>query len=489
MKKLVNYLPFVALFLLPLLFYPVVDTSSWRSSSDVHAMLEFASSLLAITAGIMVLLYFFTTGRSFFLIISIGFVLIGAEEFVHAIFSFNRIWVEIPTTFKLAISTTWLSGQFILVTSFFIALLSGERHVKAKRGLYAIVFNIIGVIFASSISLLIFNSPFLPDFVQLGSITKKMTELSLALLFFVAFIFYFRIYLKQQSHSSLLWGIIACIILRVLVHIFVFDSRTFYDSHWDTAHLIVLLSYFPPIFGVWGETIKLHRFSQLQVIELEKEMTERKQTEETLRESEEKFRNLFNNSEVGMFRTRLDGSEILEFNKKYLKILNYTFEEVKGSPSMNMWANKHEREKMVQLLKTEGHVTDFECELLNKQGDMINCVTSLRLYPDNGILEGSIQDITERKQAEEEIKNIKESLEMLNHRLEEIREDERALISRELHDQLGQSLTALKIDMNWLCGKIASDSEESAKLKRMIKLVTDTSKDVHRISTELRPAM
>ena len=103
MKKLINYLPFAALFLLPLLFYPVVDSSGWRSSSDVHSLLEFASSLLAITAGIMVLLHFFIAGRSFFLIISIGFVLIGTEEFVHAIFSFNRIWFEIHPHYILAI--------------------------------------------------------------------------------------------------------------------------------------------------------------------------------------------------------------------------------------------------------------------------------------------------------------------------------------------------------------------------------------------------
>lgn len=284
MKKLLNFLPFVALFLLPLLFYPAVDRSSWVSSSDVHALLEFASSLLAITAGIMVLLHFFTTGRSFFLIISIGFVLIGTEEFVHAIFSFNRIWFEIPPTFKLAISITWLTGQFILVTSFFIALIFGEREiVPAKRELYAVICNIIGLIFMTSVAFLIFNFSSLPDFVQLGSITKKLIELSFALLFFVAFLLYSRIYLKQQSHSPLFWSIIACIIFRVLAHIFVFDSQTFYDSHWDTAHLIVLLSYFFPIFGVWGETIKLHRFSQLRVIELAKEMTERKQVVEAFR--------------------------------------------------------------------------------------------------------------------------------------------------------------------------------------------------------------
>jgi hypothetical protein len=283
MKKIINYLPFFVLLILPLLFYPVVDTSGWRSNSDVHAFFEFASSLLALTAGVMVLLHFFSTGRLFFLIISMGFVLIGTEEFVHSIFSLNRIWFEIPPTFKLAISSTWLTGRFILSTSFFIALIFGEREiVPAKRELMAVVYIIIGLICTASITLLIFNLPFLPDFVQLGSITKKLIELSLALLFFVAFLLYSNIYLKQQSGSPLLWGIIACIIFQVLAHIFVFDSQAFYDAHWDTAHLIVFLSYFFPIFGVWGETIKLHKFSQVQVIELGKEMTERKRAEEEI---------------------------------------------------------------------------------------------------------------------------------------------------------------------------------------------------------------
>lgn len=153
-----------------------------------------------------------------------------------------------------------------------------------------------------------------------------------------------------------------------------------------------------------------------------------------------------------------------------------------------MWVNKQERDKMVQQLKTEGQVTDLECDLLTKPGNVINCITSLRLYS-SGILEGSILDITERKKAEEEIHNMNESLLLLNQRINEISEDERKNISREIHDQLGQSLTALKIDMNWLSGKIASNSEEGIKLKRIVELLTSTTKDVQRISSELHPAM
>jgi len=140
------------------------------------------------------------------------------------------------------------------------------------------------------------------------------------------------------------------------------------------------------------------------------DITVRKQMEEALRKSEEKYRTLFNNSEVGMFRTRLDGSEVLEFNEKYLNIINYTFEELKDVPSTSLWADPRERDALVQLAKAEGHVTDFECSMLNKQGEARKCIMSVRLYDDTGILEGSIQDITERKQVEEALLASEERL-------------------------------------------------------------------------------
>jgi signal transduction histidine kinase len=92
-----------------------------------------------------------------------------------------------------------------------------------------------------------------------------------------------------------------------------------------------------------------------------------------------------------------------------------------------------------------------------------------------------------RKKAEEEIINMKKALELLNHHLDEIREEERAAISREIHDNLGQSLTALKIDLNHLREKVPENSDENIKLGKMSDLVTEIIKDVQRIAAELRP--
>ena len=138
---------------------------------------------------------------------------------------------------------------------------------------------------------------------------------------------------------------------------------------------------------------------------------EKRRAEAALRESEEKFRNLFNNAEVGMFRTRLDGSEILDANEKFLRIFGRTREEMQGLPSVIHWADPREREEMVRRLEAEGHIADFECKMLNKQGQVRICLTSLKLFPEQGILEGSILDITERKQAEEDLHKLSQAVE------------------------------------------------------------------------------
>ncbi|MGD0878092.1 MAG: diguanylate cyclase [Anaerolineales bacterium] len=142
------------------------------------------------------------------------------------------------------------------------------------------------------------------------------------------------------------------------------------------------------------------RLSENTAIVVAHDITIRKRVEQALHENEEKFHDLFNNAEVGMFRTRLDGTEILDMNEKFLTIFGRTRAEMQGSASVLLWADPHQREEMVRRLETEDQLKDFECGMLNKQGQLRTCLVSLRLYREKGILDGSILDITERKQFE-----------------------------------------------------------------------------------------
>jgi PAS domain S-box-containing protein len=129
-----------------------------------------------------------------------------------------------------------------------------------------------------------------------------------------------------------------------------------------------------------------------------------------LHESEEKYRNLFNNAEVGIFRSRLDGSENLDVNQKFIEMLGMTPEEVIGKPSVVLWADPKEREEMVRRLIADGRVSGFEYKMQNQQSGVRNCLTSVVFYREEGILEGTILDITELKQAEEEKQSLVKQL-------------------------------------------------------------------------------
>jgi PAS domain S-box-containing protein len=152
---------------------------------------------------------------------------------------------------------------------------------------------------------------------------------------------------------------------------------------------------------VWANSLRDESGKQQYRYAFISDITARKKAEDELKTSEEKFRNLFNNAEVGMFRTRSNGSELLDLNQKYCEMLGYNREEIIGTPSVNLWADPQERARMVTIIQAQGSVTDFECCLMKRNGETMHCLTSLWLYPETGILEGSIIDITHRLLAEQ----------------------------------------------------------------------------------------
>ncbi|MCG5076264.1 PAS domain-containing sensor histidine kinase [Paraburkholderia tagetis] len=102
-----------------------------------------------------------------------------------------------------------------------------------------------------------------------------------------------------------------------------------------------------------------------------------------------------------------------------------------------------------------------------------------------------LRDITERLRAENSLKRSREELRELSANLQNVREAEKTRIARELHDDLGQQLTALKIDVSALENRLrgAIDSDSAERLAGMRKLIDSTVKAVRRIAADLRPVM
>ena len=135
---------------------------------------------------------------------------------------------------------------------------------------------------------------------------------------------------------------------------------------------------------------------------------ESKNSKKLLAESESKYFHLFNTSEVGMFRTMLHSSEILDINEKLLQILGYNREEMQGKLSTVCYADAAQRQELVKILEAKGQVVDFEIRLISKQGEIKTCLLSSKLYPEKEMVEGSIIDVTERKKAEQALAESEE---------------------------------------------------------------------------------
>ena len=102
---------------------------------------------------------------------------------------------------------------------------------------------------------------------------------------------------------------------------------------------------------------------------------------------------------------------------------------------------------------------------------------------------GTIKEISKYKESEENLRDSRENLRAFASHLQTIREEERTLIAREIHDEFGQSLTALKINLSLLLPQIEQgrNDEVKSEINEMQKLLDNTIKRMRKLITELRP--
>ncbi|MEN6374566.1 MAG: PAS domain S-box protein [Smithella sp.] len=142
-----------------------------------------------------------------------------------------------------------------------------------------------------------------------------------------------------------------------------------------------------------------------------RDITERKQVEDKLRAQEEKYRALFNNARVALFRTRIHDGKLIEVNKRYAEKAGYsTVEEcVAKFNAASAWVDPNGRKAMLQVLQEKGSVSDYETEIIRRDGSHIWISFAATIFPEQGVIEGSIVDITDRKKAEDALRErIKE---------------------------------------------------------------------------------
>ena len=226
-----------------------------------------------------------------------------------------------------------------------------------------------------------------------------------------------------------------------------------------------------------------------------RDITERRKAAEALSSNELRFRTLTSNAPVGIFQTDAAGKTIY-VNETWLEYTGLSYNEAMGD-GWNTALHPDDREaqlKQWEERSKKGLESSSEFRLVDKKGNIrwvIGKATPL-FNKDNQISGyiGTLSDISENKKAEKEILSMNEQLRLLSEHQQKIREEERTHIAREIHDELGQQLTVMKMDISWLNKKLgATDETVGKKTFELSKILDETVKTVRRIASELRPSL
>ncbi|MBN2569908.1 MAG: PAS domain S-box protein, partial [Deltaproteobacteria bacterium] len=230
------------------------------------------------------------------------------------------------------------------------------------------------------------------------------------------------------------------------------------------------------------------------------DITELKRAENSLKESQRMLSTLMGNLPGMAYRCKNDLKWTMEFiSEGCYNLTGYRPEDLINNDIISYGDLIHSKDRQIVWDKIQQSLEDKEhFELIYRIKTASHSQRwvwerGMGIYSPQGetiALEGFIADITARVLAEKQLERSSKQLSIHADHLHTVLEGERTEIAREIHDELGQIMTALKIDLSWLAKRIPEELKETkAKADSMIDLVDSTIKTIQRISAQLRPTM
>jgi PAS domain S-box-containing protein len=224
-------------------------------------------------------------------------------------------------------------------------------------------------------------------------------------------------------------------------------------------------------------------------------------TQEALRDAEAHYRFLVESVHAIVWRADARSFQFTFVSRSAEALLGYPVQSWTSDPAF--WRDTihpEDRDWAISFCRratSELRDHQYEYRMIAADGRVVWLRNTVSVMAENGQareLVGVMVDVTDQHRASEDLHHSQERLQDLSAHLEAVREDERAALAREIHDNLGQALTALKIDLSWLSFHIASDGGRprnvvQERIEEMRRLLDGTIDGVRRISSDLRPGV
>lgn len=232
------------------------------------------------------------------------------------------------------------------------------------------------------------------------------------------------------------------------------------------------------------------------IIMFTEDITERKQNEEALRKSEIYLRGTLDSTDDGILTIDKNG-KVINTNNRFAELWHIPQELIgrKDDKALLAFVLDQLTDPEAFLLKVQElyHSDRTDLDILQFKDKRVFERYSTPLMLNKNVVGRvwSFRDITERKRAEEDLEASYKAIRKLTCHLQNIREEERTHIAREIHDELGQQLTVMKMDASWLNKKVGSTAEDIVKQKMqdLLSTLDGTVKTVRRIASDLRPSL
>src|ERR1017187_9900974 len=225
---------------------------------------------------------------------------------------------------------------------------------------------------------------------------------------------------------------------------------------------------------------------------LEHREAERQSADHALKSSEMRYRRLFETAQDGILILNANTRQVDDVNPFLTDMLGYGREQLLGNKLWEIGPFKDTKASKAEFreLQREAYVRYEALPLETSDGRSINVEFVSNVYQVNGgkVIQCNIRDITKRKQAEGKLKDSRRRLQVLSRRLVDAQETERRHLARELHDEIGQSLTVIEMNLQALLTSPDTDAL-APRLKESLQVVERVQEQVHDLSLNLRPSM